>query len=89
MNLADFFGYTAAFLTTICWLPQAVRIIRTRKTAGLSALTYGGFALGIACWLVYGILIGSMPVIAANVVTLFLAAIILGLIFLHRPRKIR
>jgi MtN3 and saliva related transmembrane protein len=86
MYLADFFGYMAALLTTICWLPQAVHIIRTKETAGISLLTFSGFALGIACWLVYGIMIGSAPIIAANTVTLFLAIIILGLIFKHNSR---
>lgn len=60
-----------------------MHIIRTRETAGVSALTYGAFALGIFCWLVYGLMIWSVPVIAANMVTLVLALIILGLKFKH------
>jgi MtN3 and saliva related transmembrane protein len=86
MQWSDFFGYMAAAITTLCWLPQAIYIIRTKETAGVSALSYGGFALGIMCWLVYGIMIESWPIIAANTVTLLLALIILGLKFHHSPR---
>lgn len=89
MHWSDFFGFLAAFLTTVCWMPQALHIIRTKETAGVSALSYGGFALGIICWLVYGIMIASWPIVAANAVTLVLALAILGLKFHHSPRKIR
>jgi MtN3 and saliva related transmembrane protein len=63
-------GAAAATLTTICWLPQAWKIIRSRDTASTSLLTYSVFALGLALWLCYGLLLGSWPIIVSNVVTL-------------------
>ncbi|MGP9821858.1 SemiSWEET transporter [Salinarimonas sp. NSM] len=72
-------GALAATLTTICWLPQAVRTIRTRETRAISALTQGIFAIGLALWLVYGLAIGSWPIIVANALTFLLVSTILAL----------
>jgi MtN3 and saliva related transmembrane protein len=63
-------GMSAAALTTFCWLPQAFKMIRTQDTAAVSLPTYAVFAIGIALWLCYGILLGDWPLIASNVVTL-------------------
>lgn len=63
-------GGSAATLTTICWLPQAFKILRTQDTAAISLLTYSVFAVGLVLWLCYGILLGSWPIIGANTVTL-------------------
>ncbi len=52
----------AALLTTLCWLPQALRTIRTKKTKSLSLVTQSAFTLGVALWLVYGILTGDAPI---------------------------
>lgn len=78
MNL-EWIGYAAAVLTTSSFIPQAIMTIRTRDTRGISRGMYVIFTLGVALWLVYGIAIGSWPMILANVVTLILAATILGL----------
>ncbi|MFN3689010.1 SemiSWEET family sugar transporter [Salinarimonas sp.] len=72
-------GMIAAVLTTLCWLPQAARTIRTRDTRALSLSTQAVFAAGVALWLVYGIGLGSWPIIAANAVTLVLVSTILAL----------
>ncbi|MDK9695046.1 MAG: SemiSWEET transporter [Siculibacillus sp.] len=63
-------GSIAALLTTLCWLPQTLRAVRSRDTASLSLSTFAVFVAGIVLWLVYGILIGSWPVILANVFSL-------------------
>ncbi|MFT0862274.1 SemiSWEET family sugar transporter [Ancylobacter sp. G4_0304] len=73
----ELLGGVAALLTTLCWLPQAIKILRTRETRDLSLVAYGAFAAGVALWLVYGVLIGSIPVIAANAVTFLLLSGIL------------
>ena len=78
MNL-EWFGYAAAALTTGSFIPQAIMTIRTRDTRGISRGMYAMFTLGVALWLTYGIVIGSLPMIAANTVTLLLAATILAL----------
>ncbi len=76
---ADVVGLIAAFFTTLCWLPQAWHTIRTRDTSGLSLWTQLAFTTGIGLWLVYGLMIASLPVILANTVTLILMLIITGL----------
>lgn len=69
-------GGAAAVLTTLCWLPQTWRAIRTRDTASLSLGTFSAFFVGIFLWMIYGILIGSWPVMIANVCSLVLNGII-------------
>jgi MtN3 and saliva related transmembrane protein len=76
-------GSAAGILTTICWLPQAVHVFRTRDTKAISLTTYSGFAAGVALWLAYGILLGRWPIIAANLVTLPLVLAILAMKLRH------
>lgn len=68
----ELLGGLAALLTTLCWLPQTLRAIRHRDVASLSLTTFAAFSAGVFLWLIYGILIGSWPVILANVFTLAL-----------------
>lgn len=75
--MIDLIGMFAALLTTISFLPQAILVLRTGKTEGISLTMYALFTAGVAGWLAYGVLISSTPVIIANAVTLALAAIIL------------
>lgn len=77
--MTDTIGLIAAFLTTASFLPQALKVLRTRNTESLSLTMYSMFTAGVACWLAYGLVIGSMPMIIANVITLGLAAIILSM----------
>ena len=76
-------GYAAATLTTAAFAPQAVKTIRTRDTTGMSLWMYVMFTSGVACWLVYGIVSDSWPMIVANAVTLPLAGSILVLKLRH------
>ncbi|GGB76145.1 hypothetical protein GCM10011503_26110 [Henriciella pelagia] len=75
--MADFIGGLAAFLTTASFLPQAILVLRTRNTEGLSLIMYAMFTAGITCWLAYGLMIGSLPITIANAITIVLASIIL------------
>lgn len=75
--LTEAVGIAAALLTTLCWIPQAARTIRTRDTRSISLVTQAAFTLGIALWLAYGLLLGSLPLILANGVSLVLVATIL------------
>ena len=77
MSAVVLLGYAAAVLTSLAFLPQALLVIRTRRTGGISLLMYSLFTLGVAFWLIYGIASNAMPIIAANGVTLALAATIL------------
>lgn len=77
LNLPDAVGYLAALLTTSSFVPQAVLTLRTRDVSGISLAMYGAFTLGVALWLLYGLVSGQWPVIVANAITLALAATIL------------
>ena len=74
---ADLLGYVAAALTTASFVPQAWKVIRTRETHALSLAMYVMFSSGVALWLVYGLMLESWPLIAANCVTLVLTLVIL------------
>jgi MtN3 and saliva related transmembrane protein len=75
----DLIGSLAALLTTAAFIPQAWLTWKTRRADGVSLGMYAVFTTGVALWLIYGVLIGSLPVIAANAVTLALALFILGM----------
>tara|TARA_R100000501_G_C2514230_1_gene44408 strand:+ start:225 stop:506 length:282 start_codon:yes stop_codon:yes gene_type:complete len=75
--MAELLGLVAAFLTTASFVPQAVLVLRTRNTDGLSLYMYILFTTGVSFWLVYGVLIGSLPIIIANIITVVLASMIL------------
>lgn len=77
-------GYIAALCTSLSFMPQAIKVIRTQNTESLSLLMYSVFSFGVAMWLLYGFLLGDLPMIIANVVTLFFAVIILALKVRHR-----
>ena len=77
MQLTEIFGYCAAVLTTVSFVPQAWHTFKTRDVRGISLGMYSVFTAGVACWLVYGLLLGAWPIVIANVVTLALAGGIL------------
>jgi len=79
----EWIGYIAATLTTLSFLPQAIKTIRTRDTSGISLGMYSVFTVGVAFWLGYGFVLGSLPMIVSNVVTLILSATILTLKLRH------
>lgn len=73
----EWLGTCAALLTTGSFIPQAWLIFRTRQVEGISVGMYSAFTLGVALWLLYGVALGSWPIIMANAVTLTLASAIL------------
>ncbi len=77
MNLQDTLGLTAAVLTTGSFVPQALLTLRTRDVSGISLGMYSAFTLGVALWMVYGLMLREWPIVLANAVTLALAAVIL------------
>ncbi len=70
-------GYSAAFLTTIAFLPQAIQSWRTRDLSGISLGMYSLFTAGVGLWLIYGWIIEKWPLILANALTFALALSIL------------
>lgn len=79
MSPGELVGFAAAVLTTVSFIPQALHTIRTRDTRGISLGMYATFTVGVACWLAYGIALGSWPMILSNTVTLGLSSTILAL----------
>jgi MtN3 and saliva related transmembrane protein len=82
MSVSDFsslIGSCAAILTTAAFVPQAIQSYKTRDLSGISLPMYTIFTLGVAMWLVYGLLQYDWPLILANAVTLCLSAMILVL----------
>jgi MtN3 and saliva related transmembrane protein len=78
-------GYLAATLTTVSFVPQVLKTLRTRDTRAISLGMYALFSLGVALWLVYGLLIDAGPVILANAVTLVLTSTVLWHKLAERP----
>ena len=76
--MVDFIGYLAAILGTICWLPQTNKTWKTRETKDLSLSANLLILATVSLWLIYGILLGSMPLIIANVVSILLVGAIVS-----------
>ncbi len=81
--MENWIGAVAAVLTTVAFVPQALKVIRERDTRALSLGMYVLFTAGVALWFVYGLMIRSVPVCAANGITGVLSAIILVLKLRH------
>ena len=81
--LTDIIGSIAATLTTIAFLPQAIQVIKTKSTRDISLVMYLVFAAGVGFWLTYGLLLGAVPIIIGNIVTLILALIVLVMKLKH------
>ena len=79
----EWLGTVAATLTTLSFVPQAAKTLRTRETHAISVWMYAMFTVGIACWFGYGIVLHSWPMIVSNAITFLLAAIILALKLSH------
>jgi MtN3 and saliva related transmembrane protein len=77
MPLADWIGALAATLTTASFVPQVLHTLRTKDVSGISLSMYSAFTLGVALWLVYGLLLGAWPIVIANAITVSLATCIL------------
>ena len=77
MKNADIIGAVAAFLTTVSFVPQAAKVLRTRETEAISLVMYSMFTAGVATWLAYGILTTQWSIIIANAITVVLAGTIL------------
>jgi len=77
MNWITAIGLVAAALTTVSFLPQVIKILKTKHTKDISLLMYVSFITGIILWLVYGISLKELPIIIGNGITFILAVIVL------------
>ena len=73
----DFFGYFAAILTTLAFIPQLIKTLKTKKADDVSLTTLIMFLTGVAAWIIYGIQISSKPILIANTITFLLNFLIL------------
>ena len=73
MDITTALGLLAGTLTTIAFLPQVIRVWKSKSTKDLSLVMLGTFTTGVFCWLIYGLMIDSLPIILANAITFVLA----------------
>ena len=73
----EFFGYFAAILTTVAFLPQLIKTLKTKKAEDVSLITLIMFICGVGSWIIYGYKISSFPIVIANVITFILNFFIL------------
>ena len=73
----EFFGYFAAILTTLAFVPQLSKTLQTKKADDVSLTTLIMFLTGVMGWIIYGIKISSKPILIANLVTFLLNFFIL------------
>ena len=83
----ELIGLLAAILTTIAFIPQVYKVIKTKSVVGLSLTTYLIFTIGVLLWLIYGFLKSSISMIIGNGITFFLAFLILYNILKKRNSK--
>ena len=72
-----YIGFIAAFCTTFAFLPQAVKVWKTKSTKDISLYMFLIFTLGVLSWLIYGFIKLDLPLILANAITLILSMFIL------------
>ena len=72
-------GFAAATCTSVAYAPQAIKVWKTRSTGDISLGMFLVMVLGLALWLVYGLLSGDAPLVAANAITIVLAG---GILFM-------
>ncbi len=82
--MAEWIGFLAAILNTVCYVPQALHMIRSRNTQGVSLLSYLTLFSGVALWLTYGILIHNMPIMLANGISLPLIFVVIFMKMRHK-----
>jgi MtN3 and saliva related transmembrane protein len=70
-------GFAAATCTTVAYAPQVIKVWKTRSTGDISLCMFLVMVLGLALWLIYGLLSGDAPLVAANAITMLLAGVIL------------
>ncbi len=83
MNWIIIIGLLAATCTTLSFLPQVIKIVKTKKTSDISLLMYVILTTGILLWALYGLLTMDLPVLLANSITFILALIVLILKIKH------
>ena len=87
MDMITLIGFIAGGLTTASFVPQVVKTARTRSARDISEAMLLVFLAGLALWTLYGVQVGSQPIIAANVITICLVGAILAMKVQFRNRE--
>jgi MtN3 and saliva related transmembrane protein len=82
----ELLGTVAGTLTTVSFLPQAIKTLRTRSAGDLSLAMFSSFFVGVLLWVAYGVLAGAWSIILSNVITACLAGFILNMKVTHMIR---
>ncbi len=77
MKGIDYLGLFAGMLTTISFLPQVIKTWKTQSARDLSLEMFLIFCTGVLLWLIYGLIVGNVPIIVSNCLTIMLAGSIL------------
>ena len=87
-NYVDLFGFSAALLTTIAFLPQLYKTWKTKTAEDVSLVMLILFITGLICWIIYGLKINSIPILTANIITfIFNFSILILKITYSKSRK--
>lgn len=76
-------GYVAGAFTTVAFLPQLVRALRTKSTADLSPPMLALMFSGVSLWSIYGYFIGSVPIVVPNAIMAAMIAVLIALRFTY------
>ena len=87
LNYIDLFGFSAALLTTIAFLPQLYKTWQTKSADDVSLVMLILFITGLVCWIIYGLKIDSIPILVANIITFIFNFSILILKIKYRKNK--
>ena len=88
INPIDILGLVAGTLTTVAFVPQLVKVWRSKSAKDISYIMFILFIIGIILWEIYGWEIHSLPIILFNVITFILGSAILTLKFIFELKSI-
>lgn len=73
----EYLGYFAGICTTLSFVPQVIKVWKSKNVDGISLSMFIIFIIGVFCWLMYGLILNQKPLIVANFITLLLAILII------------
>ena len=82
-------GLFAGVLGIIAWIPQIREVWVNKRHEGISLATFSVVTIALGLWLIYGVLIESMSMIIANIMTLsVIFAVIIGVLRLRKQENV-
>lgn len=85
--ISQFVGLAASALTAFSFVPQVVKMYKSKHARDVSLATLIQLSSGVTLWMVYGVMIRDRIIILANAVTLVSLAAALTLFFVYNARK--